>query len=219
MGDEAQFAGEVGLFGIWLLGLSVGLTACTAACLPFMSTWVVGQGRGGFSAFKDTLGFALGKVGAYALLGMAAGLAGEIIVDYLSGPVGHIVIGLASIFGAVWLFKVSAPKTACDQPYKLQRFPPFVMGFALSFTPCAPLSALLFACAYSGDPWLGLSYGAVFGLGSTLTPLLIVMPAIGVLGKSLRRDRPWIGAWLRYGAVAVFLALGTRRLWLATLEV
>lgn len=217
--DEVKLASDVGFLGIWLLGLSVGLTACTAACLPFMSTWVIGQGRGGLSAFKDTLGFALGKVGAYALLGMMAGLAGEVIVDSLAGPAGHIAIGASSLIAALWLLTLSAKKTSCGQSHMRHRVPPFFMGFALSFTPCAPLSALLFASAYSGDLWLGFSYGAIFGLGSTLTPLLIIMPAVGALGKSLRRDRSWIGDWLRYGAVVVFVALGARRLWLAALEV
>ena len=33
---------EVTFFSIWLLGVSMGLTACTVTCLPFMSSWVLG---------------------------------------------------------------------------------------------------------------------------------------------------------------------------------
>ncbi len=31
-------------FSVWLLGVSMGLTACTVTCLPFMGTWVLGHG-------------------------------------------------------------------------------------------------------------------------------------------------------------------------------
>lgn len=32
-------AGQVGFGTVWLLGVSMGLTACTVTCLPFMGTW------------------------------------------------------------------------------------------------------------------------------------------------------------------------------------
>ena len=47
MGDffnPALLPSETTFFAIWLLGVSLGLTACTATCLPFMGTWILGRG-------------------------------------------------------------------------------------------------------------------------------------------------------------------------------
>ena len=42
--------------------------------------------------------------------------------------------------------------------------------------------------------------------------LLILLPLISLLGKSLRDNREWITRWIRWGAAAVLILLGLRRL-------
>ena len=49
-------------FAVWLLGVSMGLTACTVTCLPFMGTWVLGRGGSKREALLDTGVFVLGRV-------------------------------------------------------------------------------------------------------------------------------------------------------------
>ena len=106
---------EVGLFSVWVLGLSVGLTTCTAVCLPYLGTWAIGQGQGGRSSAIDTGAFALGKISAYALLGAMAGaiftggiwyalglndkyiLAGALIGMVAGGMISFIVFRIAVI--------------------------------------------------------------------------------------------------------------------------
>ncbi|OGT01702.1 MAG: hypothetical protein A2Y51_06580 [Gallionellales bacterium RIFCSPLOWO2_02_60_31] len=57
-----------------------------------------------------------------------------------------------------------------------------------------------------------MTNGMVFGLGAALTPLLILLPLISLLGKNLRDNREWITRWIRWGAAAVLILLGLRRL-------
>ncbi len=45
-----------------------------------------------------------------------------------------------------------------------------------------------------------------------MTPLLILLPLISLLGKNLRDNRAWIDRWIRWGAAAVLILLGLRRL-------
>ncbi len=207
-----QIPADVGLFSVWLLGLSVGLTACTAACLPFMGTWILGRNGGGQTALRDTAAFATGKILAYSLLGMAAGLIGEWVNFTLEDGVGHWFIGFGSIAAGAWLFWQAKPANGCA--ISRMSMPPAVMGFALSFTPCAPLAALLVTSSLAEEPLLGLGYGFFFGLGAALTPLFIVLPALGFLRKGLIKDRPWLAQWMRYGAAMVLVVIGLRRLWL-----
>ncbi len=80
--------------------------------------------------------------------------------------------------------------------------------------PCAPLASLLAVCAAEGSIKLGMAHGLVFGLGAALTPMLILLPLISLLGSELRENREWITRWIRRGAAAVLVALGLRRIFL-----
>ncbi|MBI4938872.1 MAG: sulfite exporter TauE/SafE family protein [Nitrosomonadales bacterium] len=203
---------ETTLFAIWLLGLSLGLTACTVTCLPFMGTWVLGRGGSQAQALYDTALFVTGRIIAYTLLGAIAGGAGMWLSQAMRGGTGNLVIGLASIAAGIWLLRAGKPHSPCGVARGAGSMPPLLMGFSLSLTPCAPLASLLAVCAAAGSVKLGMANGMMFGLGAALTPLLILLPLISLLGKSLRDNREWLTRWIRWGAAAVLMLLGLRRL-------
>ncbi|MCW8914793.1 MAG: sulfite exporter TauE/SafE family protein [Magnetovibrio sp.] len=208
--DGASIA--VSLTSIWVLGLSVGLTACTATCLPFMGALVVGGGHSAGDAFRQTGAFALGKVLAYALLGAAAGYLGEILLDVVEGDLGHWLIGGVSVVaGAMLVFGHKAVK-GCRTSRLFNGAPPLALGFVLSFVPCAPLAALLAASALGGDPLQGLAMGSMFGLGAAVTPLFIVMPLLGKLGREMTAEHPHMLTIMRWAGAIILVALGLRRM-------
>jgi sulfite exporter TauE/SafE len=204
-------ATEFGWLSAWLLGLSVGLTTCTAVCLPYLGTWALGQGQGGRAATWDTTAFAGGKIVAYALLGATAALIGEQLLGLLKGDIGHWLIGITAIGAGIWLLLPHAPYRQCGLS-RAQHGSPFMLGFALSFTPCAPLAALLAASAGAGNVMQGGLYGLLFGLGAALTPLFIVIPLLGAFGRRLQAERPWLGPWLLRGGGLVLVVIGLYRL-------
>lgn len=205
----------VGLLSIWILGLSVGLTACTATCLPFMGALVLGGGQSGWAAFRQTGAFALGKVLAYTVLGTAAGFLGEVLLDIVEGNLGHWLIGGVSVLAGVMLVYGHKAAKGCATSRLFNNAPPFALGFVLSFVPCAPLAALLAAAALGGDPVQGLAMGAMFGLGAALTPLFIVVPLLGRLGREMTQSHPsWLVA-VRWLGALILVALGLRRMLLA----
>lgn len=210
--DPAMLPQEATLFAVWLLGLSLGLTACTVTCLPFMGTWVLGRGGSQKQALYDTAMFVTGRIFAYTLLGALAGGAGLWLSQAMNGGTGNLVIGLVSIAAGVWLLRGDKPHSPCGVVRGAGSTPPLLMGFSLSLTPCAPLASLLAVCAAAGSVRLGMTNGMMFGLGAALTPLLILLPLISLLGKSLRDNREWIIRWMRWGAAAVLILLGLRRL-------
>ncbi len=210
--DPALISPQATLFSIWLLGASLGLTACTATCLPFMGSWVLGRGGSQLHALRDTAWFVCGRILAYSLLGALAGGAGAWLEQALRGGTGHAVIGLASIAAGVWLLRPAKAHTPCRTARAANGTPPLLLGFSLSLTPCAPLASLLAVCAAAGSVGLGMANGVVFGLGAAVTPLLILLPLISLLGTNLRDNRAWIDRWIRWGAAAVLILLGLRRL-------
>lgn len=202
---------EVTFFSVWLLGLSMGLTACTATCLPFMSSWVLGRGGNQALVWRDTSLFIAGRVVAYVALGALAGGVGVWLGQALKGGIGHLLIGVASIGAGLWLLR-DQPHKPCGVARASGGAPPALLGFSLSFTPCAPLASLLAVCASTGGMVGGGQLGLAFGLGAALTPLLILLPLLGLFGRLLRDNREWLTRWLRYGAALVLVLVGIRRL-------
>ncbi len=210
--DPALIPQETTLFAVWLLGLSLGLTACTVTCLPFMGTWVLGQGGTRQQVLRDTAWFVTGRIAAYALLGAVAAGAGAWLSQALRGGTGNLMIGAASIAAGVWLLRAAERHAPCGAARNAAGMAPLALGFSLSLTPCAPLASLLAVCAAAGSVGLGMANGAAFGLGAALTPLLVLLPLISLLGRHLRENRDWITRWIRWGAAAVLIALGLRRI-------
>jgi sulfite exporter TauE/SafE len=204
---------SAGLFSAWLLGLSLGLTACTISCLPYMGAWVMARERS--LVLADTSLFLAGRVSAYALLGLAAGLAGVWLDTVLRSGLGHLAIGAASIAAGLWLIIGEGrhrPCSAARGASKVGGAPPFALGFSLSLTPCTPLASLLAVAAQSGSAPLGAAYGLAFGLGAAVTPLLLVLPLLGVFATRLKTHQAWLGLWLKRGAGGVLLVLGAYRI-------
>jgi len=210
--NPALLPKETTFFAVWLLGVSLGLTACTATCLPFMGTWILGRGGAQGQALLDTGLFVSGRIAAYSMLGAIAGGAGLWLAQALRGGTGHVVIGLSSVFSGLWLLRAGQRHGPCGVARGAGTAPPLLLGFSLSLTPCAPLASLLAVCAAAGSVESGMVNGVAFGLGAALTPLLILLPLISLLGKSLRDNRDWITRWIRCGAAAVLILLGVRRL-------
>lgn len=220
-------AGEVTLATVWLLGVSMGLTACTVTCLPFMGTWALGRASHTREAFIHTGVFLLGRITAYTLLGLLAAATGQGVMRALGGALGHLMIGLASLFAGLWLIVQpsgkpcrAVPQAPSLQPIRSVRqprdpLPPLFFGAALSLSPCTPLASLLALSAQAGHAAQGAAYGLAFGLGAAMTPLLVLVPLAGRLGRELRAGRLWLARALAFGAAVVLIALGVRRLWLA----
>ena len=195
--DPALLPQQTSLLAVWLLGVSLGLTACTATCLPFMGAWVLGRGGTQVQALRDTALFVSGRIVAYAVLGAVAAGAGTWLAQAMRGGSGNLVIGFASIGAGVWLLRSSRMRPSCAAARGAGGTPPLLLGFSLSLTPCAPLASLLAVCAAAGSIKLGMANGVAFGLGAALTPLLILLPLISLLGKNLRENREWITRWIR----------------------
>lgn len=212
---ETLVLAQVGLFSVFILGVSVGFTACTASCLPYMGSWVMSRNTGMRGAVVDTSLFALGKIMAYATLGGIAALMGTVLLQYLKSGIGNVLIGAVSVLAGLWLIRNRNTQHRRCGLSQRQNMHPLLLGFSLSFIPCAPLAALLAACAAAGTAGQGMAYGFVFGLGAALTPLFIILPLLGGLGRELRSRNPWLEKWLIWFGGGVLVVIGSYRITLA----
>jgi thiol:disulfide interchange protein DsbD len=159
------------------------------------------------------------------LLAALAGAIGVGLARALGGSLGNAVIGGASIVAGLWLLR--RPATACTgaspwltfhgpQPIRFQRkrdtLPPLFLGAALSLTPCMPLASLLALAANAGSASQGAAFGLAFGLGAAMTPIIVLVPLAGRLGREIKSGRAWLSRWLVWAAAVVLVVLGLRRL-------
>lgn len=198
-------------WAVLLLGVTLGLTTCAPVCLPYVGAWVVGRGAGGRAALRDTGLFALGKVLAYGGLGAMAAVLGGWLGEALSGHAGERAVAVASgLAGLVLLYGALRPLASrCgDHRWHERNLPPLLLGVAMGLVPCPTLLGVMAACALSGDISTGLGYGVAFGVGAVVSPLLLLAPLLGWLGRNLLDGRPWLAKWSQGGAGVVLLGLG-----------
>ncbi len=200
------------LSSVFLLGVSLGLTACAVTCLPFIGTYVLGKAEGRRSGMIDAGLFLCGRLVAYTGLGALAGSLGAWFVKHLAEGQGNLVIGFATLLSAgLLLAPGKRTHTACGKMQR-QALSPLLMGVALTLIPCAPLATLLASAAAGNSIAQGALMGLTFGIGALFTPMLVLIPATASVAKRLCADQPWIATWLRYAAVTVLVAIGLRRI-------
>jgi len=73
---------------LFLNGLALGLGPCMVFCLPILVPFIAGTRRGWLEGLKATLAFSLSRLAAYTLLGLLAGLSGELLIGLLVGGPG-----------------------------------------------------------------------------------------------------------------------------------
>jgi thiol:disulfide interchange protein DsbD len=209
---------QTSLGTVFLLGVSLGLTACAATCLPFIGTLVLGKAQGRRAGMIDATLFLSGRLIAYTALGTLAGAFGVWFVKNLADGSGNIAIGLVSILSAFWLIfgRNEAAHQTCRSTQAGTALSPMAMGVALTLIPCAPLTTLLATAAAGDSAWHGGMMGLVFGLGAMFTPMLVLIPATASIAERLRIDQPWIAGMLRYLAATVLVAIGIRRIFAAS---
>ena len=172
---------------LFLTGLTLGIGPCSAFCLPMLIPYVAGtqdRWRGGVRA---TLIFALFRLLAYVILGLAAGLSGELLVGFLGQEeFGLVVWSLGGSFTALLgmlmllgreassrvnpLFTALRRHTMGDSLKSMG-----LLGFVVGITPCAPLLGILSYIAFTvEDMFTGAFYALCFGLGtSIITPITL----------------------------------------------
>ncbi|MBF0427524.1 MAG: sulfite exporter TauE/SafE family protein [Magnetococcales bacterium] len=190
-----------------VLGLTMGLTACSAFCLPYFGSWVLGGD--GTRSWNDAGWFFLGRVIAYALLGGMAAALGHVVLLSDSPSLGRLVLSGVSLLAGLFLLFFSSSPGTCHGA-KFTHWPPLLLGMAVSLVPCPPLGALLVACALSGEIVMGLLHGMIFGLTTSLTPVLLASLLLGHAGRELRGMFPGLAPWLRRGAGVVLVILAAR---------
>jgi sulfite exporter TauE/SafE len=175
-----------------------------------------GPGR----ALKTYGVFSLTRIAVYALFGVAAGFFGESVFQRFSETllpkVLYIVFGaFCVLLGSLLLFQRSAWGRRCQGALSRCAGPKdhgnaVLFGLVIACSPCAPLLAVLGFIALISDTWVkGVVYMSAFGLGTVLSPLILLAAGAGWAAGFLKKYER-AAFFLKVLCGAVLLLLGAR---------
>ncbi|MEO0052248.1 MAG: sulfite exporter TauE/SafE family protein [candidate division WOR-3 bacterium] len=175
-----------------MLGLSAG-TSCLGFCLPVVLPVLAGSDRAGFyPAAVRLLSFLAGRLVAYLLFGILAGLAGArlsgpVFLRTAALPVIYLLLGGLMIIYGITVFDPFTRLRFCrliQSQLNSGRFP-FLLGLLAGASPCPPF---LLALATVLD-YAGVLSGALFFLVFFLATSVYFLPLL-FAGFLVRWDPP-----------------------------
>jgi sulfite exporter TauE/SafE len=209
--------------GAFAGGLLYGLAVCTASCLPVVAGYIAGIGSGFTKSVKITMIFNSGRILAYALIGGLIGLFGGLLRFFISDSAlspfqvySSLAFGVVTILIGVWvMYKARKPSCDCgaQTPKGLAAgsmrrfgvdFGAFSLGLTRGLIVCPPLILLLTASLALTPPAGSVAIAVLFGIGTSLSPMLILGGLTGwLLGKA-----PLFRKWVSIAGGVILIVLG-----------
>ena len=205
---------------LFLSGLLLGSGPCLATCGPVLISYITATRQNPKQAILIWLLFSLSRVCIYLILSLFIFILGEFLVKkniaYISRYIyifGGIIIALIGIFTII---KDSTgtrricPIVPGGLSQRLSRIHPITLGVIMGLLPCAPLLSVLSYIGLISPAWQWcIFYSLVFGLGTLISPLILLALGAGVVPKILF-NKPRIYRILRIICGVIIVFFGTQ---------
>lgn len=209
--------------GAFIGGLFFGLAYCTASCLPVVAGYIAGVGSGFKQSIRITLIFNTGRIIAYTLIGALIGLFSGLLGFFVSAEAispfqiySSVAFGLVTVvIGVMLLVQARNPECDCSRTNtnvavgRVKRvgvdFGAFTLGFTRGLIVCVPLILLLSTSLTLVDPVGSIAIAILFGLGTTISPLLLLGGVTGWLLSKAPLFRKWIS--ITGGIILILLGI------------
>jgi len=155
----------------FILGVSYGIGPCTLSCAPLMVPLIMSTSKDQLQGTVNTLIFSIARIISYSFLGFLSGFLGTKIDALISSK---MLGGFLILLGLAVMFKVQGRCILKSKKKIKGSFMLFITGIIWGLSPCPPLIALLVLAAASKSALTGILMGLVFGLGTIISPLLIL---------------------------------------------
>ncbi len=178
----------------FLLGLSFGAGPCVASCGPLILSYVAGTRKNIISSLGVYILFSLARIAVYIALGITVFFLGGFILDkalgglsryvFILGGTFMILVGILTISGGHVRFRPlqMLQKNMIEHDKKSI----IIFGLIIGLLPCAPFLAVISYLGLISKTWLqALLYSLVFGAGTILSPLILLVVAAGFIPRIL----------------------------------
>jgi len=184
-----------GIFGMFVLGLSFGWGPCLASCGPLLLAYLAGTSKGVSKSVGGYLLFSFSRVFVYLCLGLAVFVAGKFFLERYGYAFRFIASGAGVFIILIGMLMLLGKEVKCFpcgflRRHLLERDKKSVicLGVFSGLMPCAPLiAAFTYAGLSAGSIRENLVYTFSFGLGTVLSPLLILAALAGLIPDIVNR--------------------------------
>jgi sulfite exporter TauE/SafE len=190
-----------------------------ASCGPLVISYVAGTEKNigkGLAAYAI---FSLSRISTYLILALAIFFLGHFAVERFAGEYSRyisiagglfiIFVGMIMVLGRHFDFGLlkKAQKITLGQDTKSV----ILFGLIIGFLPCAPLIAILSFVGLVSKNWLtALLYGFSFGLGTFISPLILLVVITGLIPGLFSRNDGLYRRLFNIACGLVIIFLGVR---------
>lgn len=182
------------LLNFFLLGLSLGLGPCIASCGPLLISYLAGSEKNIKKCITAYFLFSFSRILVYVILGLLVFAFGQLSSQYLFEPWRKLIIILGATFiiiiGLLMILGKNLDNRFCSALnnffLKKDAKTIFIFGLIIGILPCLPFISVLSYIGLVCKTWLSsLIYSLGFGLGTIVSPLLIIATFTGLLPNIL----------------------------------
>jgi len=182
------------LITFFLFGLSFGWGPCIASCGPLLISYFAASRKTIRQSIVAYCVFSLSRIAVYMLLGISVFYIAQTLSRYaqviaIVSGVFLILIGALIAVGKMADFSWCKPLHKCFIEKDTKTF--VVFGLIAGIIPCAPFISVASYIGLTAKTLAhGIIYSAAFGLGTILSPLILLSVGAGfiprILGKAQR---------------------------------
>jgi thiol:disulfide interchange protein DsbD len=205
------------------VGLLYGLVYCTPTCLPYIASYIAGVGADFRKGTVVTLVFNFGRVVSYALIGGFVGILSGVFRFVVTESslsafqqYSSLVFGVITILiGVAVYLKSRSAKHDCPAAGSPNEAPrkglrarldvgAFSLGLSRGLILCPPLVILLLYSIPFGTPIDGFLLAVLFGVGTAVSPMLL----LGGVSGWLLNKAPLFRKWIALAGASMLIILG-----------
>ncbi|MDP2941210.1 MAG: sulfite exporter TauE/SafE family protein [Candidatus Omnitrophota bacterium] len=183
------------VFSLFLSGLLLGSGPCLASCGPLLISYICARQKGVLASIRAYLLFSAGRALVYLVLAAGAYFGGQLFSRYISESAGRylflgagvfiMITGVLAALGKSPDFKFCRWKEE-NLPRK-DGFTLILLGATIGILPCLPLLSALTYIGLVSKSWTqSFAYSLAFGLGTVVSPLLVLAALAGLIPRILK---------------------------------
>ena len=194
---------------LFLLGMVSGASICSLSCLHYLGPYIMGTGQGFRDGVVASWIFVCGKIVSYSIMCGCAAAFGKLFLPetFRSSGVLPGIILIAAALSIPFAHRLGCSKTRCTTARKISLFG---LGVSSSLLPCPTMAAVFLLAAEKGVVIAGMGYGAMFGLGLALSPLLIIGGGLSMIANRLRLETGKLMSAVRALSIIIMIGMGIR---------
>ncbi|MDD5120892.1 MAG: sulfite exporter TauE/SafE family protein [Candidatus Omnitrophica bacterium] len=203
------------LYYLFLSGLILGSGPCIGFCAPVLAGFIATYKPSLKRALVSYLSFSSAKLFSYMFLGALCGMFSGILksgvfIGYLKAV--NIALGAFVLLIGILTIISKDPLSSkyCSFFSKGNLRNASILGLLAGFSPCLPLLGILnYIIIISQTPFEGMFYAFAFGLGTAISPAILLVGLSGKLAGFLSGNHK-IKALVRVASSLILIFLGIR---------